>query len=77
MVRTQKVTESLSLSWDLSMWRIKASGEGIPFGHMSNYYVEAVEKPVLLIHAKTDLQVGLTQTCLMTRPFPVSSLQGD
>ena len=40
------------------MWRIKASGEGIPFGHMSNYYVEAVEKLVLLIHAKTDLQVG-------------------
>ena len=34
------------------MWRIKASGEGIPFGHMSNYYVEAVEKPVLLIHAR-------------------------
>ena len=59
------------------MWCIKASGEGIPFGHMSNY-VEAVEKPILLIHAKTDdLQVGLTQTCLMTRPFPVSSLQGD
>ena len=59
------------------MWRIKASGEGIPFGHMSNYHVEAVEKLVLLIHANTDLQVGLMQTCLMTRPFPVSSLQGD
>ena len=43
---------------------------------MSNYYVEAVEKLVLLIQAKTDLQVGWTQTCLMTRPFPVSSLQG-
>ena len=59
------------------MWRIKASGEGIPFGHMSNYHVEVVEKPVLLIHAKTDLQVALRQTSLMTRPFPVSSLQRD
>ena len=28
VVRVQKVTESISLGWDLSMWRIKASGEG-------------------------------------------------
>ena len=28
VVRAQKVTESLSLGWNLSVWRIKASGEG-------------------------------------------------
>ena len=27
VVRVEKVTDSISLGWDLSMWRIKASGE--------------------------------------------------
>ena len=34
--------ESLSLGWDLSMWRIKGAAEGKFHGHMGNEQVEYV-----------------------------------